>query len=70
MIAELVIPNEIRYFVTTGDAFRYRNTENDIGTYTDTEWMIPNTFFRIFEFSTPTKNLHNMYVRYGHPSPY
>ena len=37
---------------------------------TDTKWMMPNDFFDIFEFPVPTKDLHNMYVQQGHPSPY
>ena len=53
--------NEIRYFGTTGGAFRYRNTEYSIGT--DTEWMIPNDFFGNFEVPVATKNLQNVYVR-------
>ena len=44
--AELGIPNEIQYFGTTGDTFRYRNNEYNISTDTDADWMIPNDFLR------------------------
>ena len=38
-------------------------TEYNIGTDADTEWVIPNGFFSVFEFPAPTKNLHHIYVR-------
>ena len=59
--AELGIPNEFRYFGTTGGTFRYRNTEHNIGTDTDTEWIIPNDFFGTFEFPAPT-NIPSKYT--------
>ena len=34
------------YFSITGGAFRHRNTKYNIGTDTDTEWMISNDLFR------------------------
>ena len=47
-LSEVETRNEIRYFGTTGGAFRYRHTEYNIVTDTDndTEWMVPNDFFR------------------------
>ena len=60
------MPNEIRYFdfsvLCTGGTFRYPNAKYNIGTNTDTAWMISNDFFDIFEFPAPTKNLHNIYM--------
>ena len=47
--SELGIPNEINYLgrsvVPAVLSGTYRNTEYNIGTHTDTGWMIPNGFF-------------------------
>ena len=42
--------------------FRYRNIEYNISTDIDTERMIPNDFFGIFELPAPTRNLHHIHM--------
>ena len=52
----------------TCGTFRYRNTEYNIGTDTDTDWM-NDTEFSVsvfFEFPAPTKNLYDKHTR-GYP---
>ena len=44
-----------RYLLPAVPIFRYRNTEHNIGTDTDTYWMIPNDFFRNFWTSLADK---------------
>ena len=65
---ELGIPNESRYFGTTGGIFRYRNTEYNIGTDTDSERIIPKGFRYLWNwisraYKESSLCLHYIFIR-------
>ena len=59
-LPELGIPNEFRYFGATDGTFRYRNTEYNIGTDTDTDGW----YWMTFSVSLNFPRRQRIFIRY------